>query len=107
MVFYPVMPLLILLFLFTQEGDQNCRSVIFLCLIGLKSIEQRTNSFLVVSADGLAKLDVFRLPNPFALITVDSEQTHTTSVIKKTLNPYWNEHFDVSVVLFLNPYHGF
>ena len=31
---------------------------------------------------------------------VDSEQTHTTSVIKKTLNPYWNEHFDVSVLFF-------
>ncbi|KAF8497171.1 E3 ubiquitin-protein ligase pub1, partial [Russula emetica] len=51
----------------------------------------------VVSADGLAKRDVFRLPDPFAVITVDSEQTHTTSVIKKTLNPYWNEHFDVTV----------
>jgi E3 ubiquitin-protein ligase NEDD4 len=56
----------------------------------------------VVSADGLAKRDVFRLPDPFAVITVDSEQTHTTSVIKKTLNPYWNEHFDVYVILFLD-----
>jgi Ca2+-dependent lipid-binding protein len=63
--------------------------------------------FPVVSADGLAKRDVFRLPDPFAVITVDSEQTHTTSVIKKTLNPYWNEQFDVSVVLFLKAYHGF
>ncbi|KAN0115932.1 hypothetical protein V8E52_006472 [Russula decolorans] len=51
----------------------------------------------VVSADGLVKRDVFRNPDPFAVITVDSEQTHTTSVIKKTLNPYWNEHFDVMV----------
>jgi E3 ubiquitin-protein ligase NEDD4 len=48
----------------------------------------------------LAKRDVFRLPDPFAVITVDSEQTHTTSVIKKTLNPYWNESFDMSVALF-------
>ena len=54
--------------------------------------------FLVVAADGLAKLDGFSLPDPFAVIMVDSEQTHITSVIKKTLNPYWNEHFDVSVV---------
>lgn len=23
-------------------------------------------------------------------------------MIEKTLNPYWNEHFDVSVVLFLD-----
>lgn len=26
---------------------------------------------------------------------MDAEQTHTTSVIKKTLNPYWNENFEV------------
>ncbi|KAJ7063095.1 hypothetical protein C8F01DRAFT_1131502 [Mycena amicta] len=37
------------------------------------------------------------LPDPFAVITVDAEQTHTTSVIKKTLNPYWNESFDITV----------
>ncbi|KAG6335883.1 hypothetical protein ID866_3220 [Astraeus odoratus] len=50
----------------------------------------------VVAADGLSKRDVFRLPDPFAVITVDAEQTHTTSVIKKTLNPYWNESFDIT-----------
>jgi len=54
---------------------------------------------IVVAADGLSKRDVFRLPDPFAVITVDSEQTHTTSVIKKTLNPYWNENFDLFVAL--------
>ncbi|KAH8833564.1 hypothetical protein DL96DRAFT_1577533 [Flagelloscypha sp. PMI_526] len=51
----------------------------------------------VVAADGLSKRDVFRLPDPFAIVTVDAEQTQTTSVIKKTLNPYWNESFDVTV----------
>ncbi|KZP20836.1 HECT-domain-containing protein [Athelia psychrophila] len=51
----------------------------------------------VVAADGLSKRDVFRLPDPFAVITVDAEQTHTTSVMKKTLNPYWNESFDITV----------
>ncbi|CDW98831.1 hypothetical protein [Sporisorium scitamineum] len=51
----------------------------------------------VVAADGLAKRDVFRLPDPFAIVTVDGEQTHSTSVIKKTLNPYWNDSFDVNV----------
>ena len=49
----------------------------------------------VVAADGLSKREVFRLPDPFAVITVDAEQTHTTSVMKKTLNPYWNESFDM------------
>ncbi|PWN19984.1 HECT-domain-containing protein [Microstroma glucosiphilum] len=51
----------------------------------------------IVAADGLAKRDVFRLPDPFAIVTVDGEQTHTTSVIKKTLNPYWNDSFDITV----------
>ena len=41
---------------------------------------------------------MFRLPDPFAVITVDAEQTITTSVIKKTLNPYWNESFDMCVI---------
>lgn len=30
-----------------------------------------------------------------AVVTVDGEQTHTTTVMKKTLNPYWNESFDL------------
>lgn len=54
-------------------------------------------SFLVVAADGLSKKEVFRLPDPFAVVTVDGEQTKTTSVIKKTLNPYWNESFILNI----------
>jgi Ca2+-dependent lipid-binding protein len=30
--------------------------------------------------------------------TINGEQTRTTSVIKKTLNPYWNEAFDMYVI---------
>ncbi|KAF9962648.1 hypothetical protein BGZ65_008655 [Modicella reniformis] len=37
------------------------------------------------------------LPDPFAVVTVDGDQTHTTTVMKKTLNPYWNESFEVQV----------
>jgi Ca2+-dependent lipid-binding protein len=37
-------------------------------------------------------------PDPFAVATVNGEQTRTTSVIKKTLNPYWNESFDMYVI---------
>ncbi|EAU30705.1 E3 ubiquitin--protein ligase pub1 [Aspergillus terreus NIH2624] len=51
----------------------------------------------IIAADGLYKRDVFRFPDPFAVATVGGEQTHTTSVIKKTLNPYWNEMFDLRV----------
>lgn len=51
----------------------------------------------IIAADGLYKRDVFRFPDPFAVATVNGEQTRTTSVIKKTLNPYWNENFDMRV----------
>lgn len=34
-------------------------------------------------------------PDPFAVATINGEQTKTTGVIKKTLNPYWNESFDM------------
>ncbi|KAH9900231.1 HECT-domain-containing protein [Xylariomycetidae sp. FL2044] len=48
----------------------------------------------IIAADGLYKRDVFRLPDPFAVATVNGEQTKTTQVSKRTLNPYWNESFD-------------
>ncbi|BFZ57415.1 hypothetical protein PYCC9005_004467 [Savitreella phatthalungensis] len=51
----------------------------------------------VIAADGLYKRDLLRFPDPFAVVTVDGEQTHTTSVIKKTVNPYWNESFEINV----------
>lgn len=47
----------------------------------------------VVAAESLSKRDVFRQPDPFAVITVDGSQTKTTKTAKKTLNPYWNESF--------------
>ena len=44
------------------------------------------------------------------LVRVDGEQTKTTTVIKKTLSPYWNESFEMylsrisdSCSLFLTP----
>jgi E3 ubiquitin-protein ligase NEDD4 len=51
----------------------------------------------IIAADGLYKRDVFRFPDPFAVATIGGEQTQTTTVIKKTLNPYWNETFDLKV----------
>ncbi|PTU22443.1 hypothetical protein P175DRAFT_0529497 [Aspergillus ochraceoroseus IBT 24754] len=59
------------------------------------NFDKRLSCF--IAADGLYKRDVFRFPDPFAVATVGGEQTHTTSVIKKTLNPYWNEMFDLRV----------
>ncbi|KAI8882360.1 E3 ubiquitin-protein ligase RSP5 [Backusella circina FSU 941] len=60
--------------------------------------ETKTIRLTVIAADGLIKKDLFfKLPDPFAVVTVDGEQTHTTTVMKKTLNPYWNESFDLKV----------
>mmetsp|Transcript_6730 Transcript_6730/g.6637 ORF Transcript_6730/g.6637 Transcript_6730/m.6637 type:complete len:782 (+) Transcript_6730:229-2574(+) len=47
----------------------------------------------VLASESLYKRDVFRQPDPFAVITVDGSQTKTTKTAKKTLNPYWNESF--------------
>jgi Ca2+-dependent lipid-binding protein len=44
-----------------------------------------------------SSLTISGFPDPFAVATVNGEQTRTTSVIKKTLNPYWNESFDMYV----------
>ncbi|KAI8052802.1 E3 ubiquitin-protein ligase RSP5 [Syncephalis plumigaleata] len=55
--------------------------------------QRRPIKLTVIAADSLYKRDVFRFPDPFAVITVDGEQTCTTQVIKRTLNPYWNENF--------------
>ncbi|KAI8647384.1 E3 ubiquitin-protein ligase RSP5 [Parasitella parasitica] len=58
----------------------------------------KTVRLTVIAADGLVKKDLFfKTPDPFAVVTVDGEQTHTTTVMKKTLNPYWNESFDLQV----------
>ena len=49
---------------------------------------------MIVLCGGLTTL-VVGFPDPFAVATIGGEQTRTTSVIRKTLNPYWNESFDM------------
>uniref|UniRef100_A0A674DN39 C2 domain-containing protein n=2 Tax=Actinopterygii TaxID=7898 RepID=A0A674DN39_SALTR len=43
-----------------------------------------------------AKKDFFRLPDPFAKVVVDgSGQCHSTDTVKSTLDPKWNQHYDL------------
>ncbi|XP_070581040.1 E3 ubiquitin-protein ligase SMURF2-like [Ptychodera flava] len=52
----------------------------------------------VLCARNLAKKDFFRLPDPFAKIVVDgSGQCHSTDTCKGTLDPKWNQHYDLFV----------
>jgi len=52
----------------------------------------------ILCARNLAKRDLFRLPDPFVRITVDgSGQTHSTDSSKNTLDPKWNQHYDLYI----------
>ncbi|KAJ2900431.1 hypothetical protein IWW38_000484 [Coemansia aciculifera] len=58
---------------------------------------QKKLKVTVLAADNLYKRELFRLPDPFVVLTVDGAQTQTTKALKRTLSPYWNETFEVSV----------
>lgn len=51
----------------------------------------------LIAAEGLYKRDLFRSPDPFAVLTVDGSQTKTTETAKKTLSPHWNQTFEFNV----------
>ncbi|KAJ0000758.1 hypothetical protein NQD34_005778 [Periophthalmus magnuspinnatus] len=52
----------------------------------------------VLCAKNLAKKDFFRLPDPFAKVVVDgSGQCHSTDTVKSTLDPKWNQHYDLYI----------
>ncbi|KAG2009924.1 ubiquitin-protein ligase, variant 2 [Coprinopsis cinerea AmutBmut pab1-1] len=58
---------------------------------------EHTLRFKLFNASGLAKRELLSLPDPFAVLTVDGEQTSTTNIVRRTLSPVWNEQFDVTV----------
>uniref|UniRef100_A0A3Q4FZE3 HECT-type E3 ubiquitin transferase n=1 Tax=Neolamprologus brichardi TaxID=32507 RepID=A0A3Q4FZE3_NEOBR len=46
----------------------------------------------------LVKKDFFRLPDPFAKVVVDgSGQCHSTDTVRNTLDPKWNQHYDLYI----------
>ena len=51
-----------------------------------------------VSAEGLAKHDVFGLPDLFAVITVDSVERYVTSMIEKTLDPRTVQYINKKII---------
>ncbi|KAI0064968.1 HECT-domain-containing protein [Artomyces pyxidatus] len=60
--------------------------------------EPRSIKITLLAASGLVKRDLFSLPSPFAVITVDDDpEIRQTAILKKTLTPYWNETFDITV----------
>jgi len=58
---------------------------------------ERSIRVTLFGAQGLVKRELLSLPDPFAVLTVDGEQTCTTAIIKKSLSPTWEEHFDITV----------
>ncbi|TFY60691.1 hypothetical protein EVG20_g7326, partial [Dentipellis fragilis] len=75
----------------SQESDQELDNIM------ASGSSETTIKVTVLAANALVKRELFSLPNPFAVVTVDGSQTQQTAVIKKTLTPYWNETFDIQV----------
>ncbi|XP_060521947.1 E3 ubiquitin-protein ligase SMURF2 [Cylas formicarius] len=52
----------------------------------------------ILCARNLVRKDLFRLPDPFAKISVDgSGQCHSTDTVKNTLDPKWNSYYDLYI----------
>ena len=54
--------------------------------------------FTIINENDIKTLNIssIGLPDPFAKITVDgSGQCHSTDTCKATLDPKWNQHYDL------------
>ncbi|XP_055917244.1 E3 ubiquitin-protein ligase SMURF2 [Eupeodes corollae] len=50
----------------------------------------------ILCARNLARKDLFRLPDPFARVSVEGTgQIYTTDISKSSLDPKWNAHYDL------------
>jgi Ca2+-dependent lipid-binding protein len=52
---------------------------------------------LVERAKGLPRMDTFGLSDPFCAVSVGKSERHKTKVVKRNLNPEWNEEFVYNV----------
>ena len=52
------------------------------------------HAFLVVTASGLQRRELLRLPSPFVVVTVDTIPILVTKVVKRSVNPFWNEEVE-------------
>ncbi|OJA09621.1 hypothetical protein AZE42_01397, partial [Rhizopogon vesiculosus] len=59
--------------------------------------QSKTVRITVLAANSLIKRDIFALPDPFAVVSVDADQTYTTIPVRKSLSPTWNQFFDITV----------
>ncbi|KAJ7459905.1 hypothetical protein FB451DRAFT_1271939 [Mycena latifolia] len=81
-----------------SDLPQRLRSALATTMASSSRIDsERRIRVTLFSANGLVKRDLLGLPDPFAVLTVDGEQTNNTAIVRRTLNPSWNEHFDVVV----------
>jgi len=67
---------------------------------GTRSLAGRRLLVKVIKANGLGDRDfgeslpLIRSTDPYCIVTLDDPpQKHTTSVVKNTVNPFWDEHF--------------
>lgn len=61
---------------------------------------QRTQANLrvtIVKAEGLCKRSFFKYPDPFAVVTINGEHTHSTHPCISTLSPFWNISYEFVV----------
>lgn len=65
--------------------------------IQASSIITRQLKVTIVRAENLYKRDLLKLPDPFAVISLDGQQLKTTQAEPRTLSPTWNASFNFTL----------
>lgn len=84
---------------YIEAGVYNhCSSVVMSGPGSQRNVSSIKIRLTVLCAKNLTKKDFFRLPDPFAKVVVDgSGQCHSTDTVKSTLDPKWNQHYDLYI----------